>query len=191
MKNLDTPVEDGLQEVADELVSKRLGLSATVASQIDRYRRSADRDSAVSWGEAVSVFRLVGRRSDASLVYADAGRRAARHGVKRLPGITRLLLRMAPRRLRRVVGRRVSARVAADVVGARLRTERSGSRVELTRSLATEAMVEGVGCIFYASAIAELLRLLSGFEGAVAHDSCRSKGEDQCRWRTATTEGYE
>ena len=31
VKNLDTPVEDGLSEFAEELLSKRLGLSPTVA----------------------------------------------------------------------------------------------------------------------------------------------------------------
>src|SRR5437867_6310042 len=33
VRNLDTPVEDGLSEFAEELLSKRLGLSATVRSE--------------------------------------------------------------------------------------------------------------------------------------------------------------
>lgn len=191
LKNLDTPVEDGLQDVAEELVTKRLGLSSTVATQIERYRASADRDGMVSWGEAVSVFRLVGRRPDASLVYADAGRRTARHAARRLAWTTRLLLRLLPGGLRRRLGRRVARVVAREVVGVRLRSERGGSCVDLTRSLATEAVIEGTGCIFYGSALAELLRQLSGFEGAMVHDTCRARGADQCVWRTATTEGYE
>src|SRR6267154_2105117 len=37
VRNLDTPVEDGLSEFAEELLSKRLGLSATVAMQLREY----------------------------------------------------------------------------------------------------------------------------------------------------------
>ncbi len=36
LRNLDTPVEDGLEELAGEIVNKRLGLSQTVAAQIAR-----------------------------------------------------------------------------------------------------------------------------------------------------------
>ena len=43
LRNLDTPVEDGLEELAGEIVSKRLGLSATVAAQITRYQEAARR----------------------------------------------------------------------------------------------------------------------------------------------------
>ena len=41
MRNLDTPIDDGLAELAGEMVAKRLGLSTTVASQIERYRQTA------------------------------------------------------------------------------------------------------------------------------------------------------
>ena len=74
IRNLDTPVEDGLEELAEEMVVRRLGLSPTVAAQIQRYRAAAERDGAVELDEAVSVLRLVGRRPDAALVFADAGR---------------------------------------------------------------------------------------------------------------------
>src|SRR2546427_8027282 len=37
VRNLDTPVEDGLSEFAEELLSKRLGLSDTVAMQLREY----------------------------------------------------------------------------------------------------------------------------------------------------------
>ena len=35
IRNLDTPVEDGLDERSPELVAKRLGLSSTVAAHPD------------------------------------------------------------------------------------------------------------------------------------------------------------
>ena len=60
IRNLDTPVEDGLEELAEEIVVRRLGLSPTVAAQIQRYRQAADRDVAIDLDEVVSVLRLVG-----------------------------------------------------------------------------------------------------------------------------------
>ena len=59
MRNLDTPIDDGLAELAQEMVSKRLGLSSTVALQIERYREAAEKDGSIALDEAVSVFRLV------------------------------------------------------------------------------------------------------------------------------------
>ena len=47
IRNLDTPVEDGLDELAEEIVVRRLGLSPTVAAQIQRYRQAADRGGSV------------------------------------------------------------------------------------------------------------------------------------------------
>ena len=82
LRNLDTPVEDGLEELAGEIVSKRLGLSATVAAQINRYQDAAKKDGRVATDEAIAVFRLASRRPDAQLVFADAGRRAARYAAR-------------------------------------------------------------------------------------------------------------
>ena len=62
IRNLDTPLEDGLHDMAPEQDPRRLGLSATVAAQIRRYAEQVERDESVPRDEAVSVFRLVGRR---------------------------------------------------------------------------------------------------------------------------------
>ena len=43
IRNLDTPLEDGLDELSPEIVSKRLGLSPTVAAQIERYRAGGEK----------------------------------------------------------------------------------------------------------------------------------------------------
>ena len=45
VRNLDTPVEDGLSEFAAELLSKRLGLSSTVATQLAQYETMVRRDA--------------------------------------------------------------------------------------------------------------------------------------------------
>src|SRR6266571_2777901 len=75
VRNLDTPVEDGLSEFAEELLSKRLGLSATVAMQLREYEGMVRRDAPADSSHVEALLRLVGRRPDADLVFADAGRR--------------------------------------------------------------------------------------------------------------------
>ena len=61
----------------------------------------------------------------------------------------------------------------------------------LPESLATRAGADGDGCYFYGALFAELLRVLSGFEGAMLHDRCRAKGDNTCYWRAAAVEGYD
>lgn len=192
MRNLDTPIDDGLSELAQEMVAKRLGLSHTVAAQIERYRDAAAREATVPLDEAVSVFRLVARRGDAQLVFADAGRRTARHAVRRAARPLRTALRASPRRLRQRLGVRAAGRLARRVLGAEFTPLGALAEARLgDASLATRAGALGVGCSYYGAAFAELLRLLSGFEGAMLHEQCRANGASACVWRATTVEGYE
>lgn len=189
MRNLDTPIDDGLAELAQEMVSKRLGLSTTVALQIERYRETAEHDGTIALDEVVSVFRLVSRRPDAQLVFADAGRRAARMAARGAAGGT--ALRLSPRLLRRRLGVRAARRVARRIFRADLTPLGPLAEVRLQDSLATRAGAEGDGCYFYGAVFAELLRVLAGFEGAMLHDHCRARGDATCYWRAAAVEGYE
>jgi hypothetical protein len=190
MRNLDTPVEDGLDELAEELVSKRLGLSLTVAAQIERYREAARREGRIGDEEVVAVFRLVSRRADSDLVYSDAGRRTARYAARRVSGTRRALLRLAPAGLKRRFGLRAAASVADRLLHASLRPHGAAARVEMRESLATRAEAAGSGCLFYGAAFAELLRILSGFEGAMVHEGCKGRGDSTCRWSATAAEGY-
>lgn len=189
MRNLDTPIDDGLAELAQEMVSKRLGLSTTVAAQIERYREASERDDTISMDEAVSVFRLVSRRPDAQLVFADAGRRSARMAARTASGGT--ALRISPRSLRRRLGIRAARRVAERVFRAELAPLGQLAEVRLSDSLAARASAEGDGCYFYGAVFAELLRLLAGIEGAMLHDHCKARGDSNCHWRAAAVEGYD
>ena len=63
--------------------------------------------------------------------------------------------------------------------------------VRLPESLATHAGFPGTGCYFYSAVFAELLRVASGFEGAMVHEKCRGRGDDHCFWRAAEAGGYE
>ncbi len=191
IRNLDTPVEDGLDELAEEIAVRRLGLSPTVAAQIQRYRAAAEREGTVELDEVVSVVRLVGRRPDAPLVFADAGRRAARYAARSRGRSARTLARVSPMALARRVSVRAVARLARDVFGGELAAPAGGTEVRMADPLSILAMPDGTACTFYGSAYGELLRSLAAFEGAMLHERCRGRGDDACVWRSAAAEVYE
>jgi len=191
IRNLDTPVEDGLEELAEEIVVRRLGLSPTVAAQIQRYRQAADRDVAIDLDEVVSVLRLVGRRADAPLVFADAGRRAARYAARSRARPARTLARVSPAAVGRRIALRAVARLSRDVFGGDLRAKSQGSEVSMSEPISILALPDGAACAFFGSAYGELLRSLTAFEGAMLHEQCRSRGSEACVWRSAPAEFYE
>lgn len=190
LRNLDTPVEDGLEELAGEIVSKRLGLSPTVAAQIARYQETVRGSGRLDAEEALAVFRLAGRRPDAGLVFADAGRRAARHGARRAPALVRGLRMMMPGPIKRALGRRLAARTAKQILAAEMPVTAGVVEARAPMSLAIRALPGGQGCGFYGAAFGELLRIFTGFEGAMTHDRCRGRGDDGCHWRAASGGEY-
>lgn len=184
IRNLDTPLEDGLDELSPEIVSKRLGLSPTVAAQIERYRSEVE---TVGAAEAVSVFRLVGRRPDAALVFADAGRRAARYAARSAPA----LLKVAPGGIGRSMASRAARRAARAAFSADLKTPAAGAEVRMAAPLSILAWPGGEACAFYGAALGELLRTLTGFEGTMRHETCLGRGDPGCVWRAQRAETYE
>jgi hypothetical protein len=191
IRNLDTPVEDGLEELAEEIAVRRLGLSPTVAAQIQRYRQAADKGGSVDQDETVSVLRLVGRRTDAQLVFADAGRRAARYSARGRARPSRTLARVSPGGMVHRMALRSAARVARQVFGGELKARPQDLEVTMSSPLSILALPTGEACIFYGSVYQELLRGLTGFEGALIHERCRARGDAGCVWRTAVAEVYE
>jgi len=173
VKNLDTPVEDGLTEFADELLVKRLGLSSTVQMQLEEFEQLVRKDARVEASHVEALLRLVGRRPDADLVFADAGRRAARRAVKRMSGIFRLF------------GHTGARRAARAVLGAELGFEQRLPIARVTDPIAIQATPDGAACGFYGAGLVELLRLLVGYEGAMLHVACRAHGGAACEWRAA------
>jgi hypothetical protein len=190
IRNLDTPVEDGLDELAEEIAVRRLGLSPTVAAQIQRYRQTAERDGGVDADEAISVLRLVGRRADAPLVFADAGRRAARYATRVHARPAWTLSRVSAGGLARRIAQRSAGHLARRVFGGDLGSSHEGIQVRMTDSLSVTALPDGSACAFYGAAFGELLRRLTGFEGAMLHERCRARGNDACIWRSAAAETY-
>jgi len=173
VKNLDTPVEDGLTEFAEELLVKRLGLSPTVAMQLAEFEQLVRRDARVEPAHVEALLRLVGRRPDADLVFADAGRRAARRAVKRMSWVSRLF------------GHRAARRAARTVLGAELLREQRLPVARVSDPIAIQATPDGAACGFYGAGLVELLRLLVGYEGAMVHVDCRARGGTGCEWRAA------
>jgi hypothetical protein len=190
IRNLDTPVEDGLDELAEEIAVRRLGLSPTVAAQIQRYKQTAERDGAVDADEAISVLRLVGRRADAPLVFADAGRRAARYATRVHARPAWTLSRVSAGGLARRIAHRSAGHLARRVFGGDLGSSHEGIQVRMADSLSVTALPDGSACAFYGAAFGELLRRLTGFEGAMLHERCRARGNDACIWRSAAAETY-
>jgi hypothetical protein len=189
IRNLDTPVEDGLEVLAKEMVARRLGLSDTVAAQIERYRDAAERDGTVTDDELVSVLRLVGRRPDAPLVFADAGRRAARYVVR--GSGSRALVKVSPSALGQRLSRRAARRLAAACFRGELTAKGSDLEVRMLRPPSVSAMSDGSACAFYGAAYGELLRSLIGFEGTMVHECCEGRGDPACLWRAHRGGDYE
>ncbi|HET8712948.1 MAG TPA: hypothetical protein VFM23_04610 [Gemmatimonadales bacterium] len=173
VKNLDTPVEDGLTEFADELLVKRLGLSTTVQMQLTEFELLVRKDARVEPSHVEALWRLVGRRPDADLVFADAGRRAARKAVKRTFGPVKMFRRLAARR------------AARTVLGAELAWEQRLPVARVKDPIAIQATPDGSACGFYGAGLVELLRLLVGYEGAMVHVDCRARGGSTCEWRAS------
>ncbi len=191
VQNIDTPPDDGLGALADELAAKRLGLSPTVAAQVARYRERASGGSTVADEEAVAVFRLVGRRPDAVLVYADAGRRAARYAARRLGVVRRAAIAAAPGRAAVALALRATSRLAERWLLADLAVSEGSLRCAMDDSLGLRARDDGAGCQFYATAFAELLRQVGDLEWSVTHETCIGRGDRHCLWRAMRTEALE
>ena len=189
MRHLDSPRDEEAAEYVDELLKKRLGLSDTVAAQIARYELVVRRDQGVTGEELEQILRLVSRRTDATLVFADGGRRAARRAVRRLAFPTRWAARHFPRFLRRAVGYRAARRCAGEVFGASLGREGRGAVVSIAHAASVRATPDGAACAFYAAAFSELLRQLVDFDGGMVHPSCRARGDARCEWRSTVVSG--
>ena len=82
----------------------------------------------VDLDEVVSVFRLVGRRRDAGLVFADAGRRAARYAARGVGRPSRTLARVSPGGMSRRLAMRRVARLARNMFGGEMQGRSMPSR---------------------------------------------------------------
>jgi hypothetical protein len=189
MRLQDVPEPDGLDEYHVELATKRLGMSHTVERQIARYRDLAARDERVAREEVVALLRLAGRRPDADLLFADAGRRAGTVAGDRVSALMQGLHRGLPRVASGPIGQRIAGRLLRDVFGVELVRDGAGLAAEAEQPITCEARADGSACGFLGSAVAAVLRAYTGFEGAVIHERCRARGGERCRWQTTVPHG--
>ncbi len=80
-----------------------------------------------------------------------------------------------PGGLGRSIGAGAAARAAKRTLGIDLQVGESGATAEVVKPLSILALSDGAACTFYGSALAELLRVLTGFEGAMVHERCRAR----------------
>ena len=178
VRQLDQRVPEGLEEY------RRLGNSTTVAAEIERYRKLVRGGADVAAEEVAQLFRLIGRRPDAGLVFSDAGRRAANEAADGLSVASRCALRVAPSFLSRRLGLASATRIAVDVFGVNMVVDEHDGIVADADLPSAHGIPERGGCGFFGAALAELLRLLTGFDGAMVHAACRTRGDGACRWHT-------
>src|SRR3989442_6379743 len=112
------------------------------------YQLRTRQDARVDASHVEALLRLVGRRPDADLVFADAGRRASRRAVKRMYGVTRLF------------GRSAARRAARAVLGAELGFEHRFSVARVSDPIAIQATPDGTACRVYGACLVEPPRLL-------------------------------
>jgi len=178
VKRLDKTRPEGLEDY------RRLGASATVSAQIDRYKKLVRDRGLVGGSEVSQLFRLVGRRPDASLVFCQAGRSAGREALQRVPRFVRFVRGVSARPVRRRLNLAASRAIAERVFGMTVSQDPERGAVA-TAGVTHEAVGSaGVACGFYGSALAELMRSLTEFEGAVIHGTCRARGDACCSWHT-------
>src|SRR5439155_26360256 len=82
----------------------------------------------------------------------------------------------------------VAGGAARAVFGGELKREQQIPVVRVVDPMAVSATPDGSACGFYAAGFTELLRLLVGFEGAMPHTACRSRGDARCEWRAAASD---
>src|SRR5204863_208762 len=97
------------------------------------------RDAPADRSHVEALLRLVGRRPDADLVFADAGRRAARRAVRRLFVLTRLAARTGPRALGYVAARRAARAVFAGDL------RRAGRPIAVVHRIELQALADFPG----------------------------------------------
>jgi hypothetical protein len=185
VRSIDTPEDATDTEFVSDLRNKRLGLSDTVYSQIQRYTDAVRKSVRPSQDEAVALARLIGRRPDAETVFRSAGRYMAKEAYLTLSPFTRRILRKLPSMLARPIALRQARRVARRYMNGRVTRMGSSVMLEVANPVTLGVAPNAGGCLYYESAFRELLRLLVGGSGAVEHVRCAGReGEDKDQWRS-------
>lgn len=190
MRSTDTPLEMLEDEVLQQSLPRRLGLSEVVEGQIRHFRMLVDKKRPTTARQLADLFALVDRRDDAPVVFARAGRWLVRHEVTRgreRAGFAKLPVPSAIRG-------RMALRAASGLAGlvsptGTVRSERGPLAVIVEGCLPAYACGTSTGCQIITAAFGEVLRAFGvgpdlEHRDPVAHPLCESRGEACCIWRT-------
>ncbi len=179
----DTPEGDIETEFVQELRNKRLGLSDTVYLQIRRYSDAVKRGQKIPYAEASGLGTLIGRRPDADALFRSAGRILASEVYGAVPSTHRTTIKTVPGLLARPLALKHVKGISESDFGGSL--ERTGAflTLKVPHSVTVNGAPKSAGCVFYESALQELLRLLIDGGGPVEHLLCTQRGDKECEWR--------
>jgi predicted hydrocarbon binding protein len=184
VRSVDIPEgEDVDVEYVQEHRNKRLGLSDTVIAQIRRYKDAMKRNQPIAIHEASGIARLIGRRPDAESIFTRAGTIVANRIYQLISATRRQIIHLLPGFLARPLAFRQVKRAGEKYLGASVRRVGASIVVGVKESVTFESAPKGIGCLYYESALREMLRLLVNGGGMIDHVHCREKGEDICEWR--------
>lgn len=183
IRRIDTPPDHAETEYVQELRNKRLGLSDTVYLQIRRYSDAVKRGQQIPFAEVAGLATLIGRRSDADALFQSAGRILAHEVYDAIAPTTRTTMETMPGFIsRRFAFSQLKMIVERDLGGT---LERTGGflTVRIVDSVTVGGSPKSSGCVFYETALRELLRLLISGGDQVDHIHCSQSGDGACEWR--------
>jgi hypothetical protein len=184
VRSVDIPEGEDIDvEYVQEHRNKRLGLSDTVIAQIRRYKDAMKRNQPIAIHEASGIARLIGRRPDAESIFTRAGIIVANRIYQLISATRRQIIHLLPGFLARPLAFRQVKRAGEKYLGASVRRVGASIVVGVKESVTFETAPKGVGCLYYESALRELLKLLVNGGGMIDHVHCRERGEDICEWR--------
>lgn len=184
VRSVDIPEGDDVDvEYVQEHRNKRLGLSDTVIAQIRRYKEAMKHNQQIGLEEARGIARLIGRRPDAESIFIRAGTIVANRMYQLISTTTRQIIHLLPGFLARPLAFRQVKRAGEKYLGASVRRVGASIVLGIKESVTFESAPKGIGCLYYESALREMLKLLVNGGGMIDHVHCREKGEDICEWR--------
>jgi selenocysteine lyase/cysteine desulfurase len=182
VRSVDIPEGDDVEYVQEHR-NKRLGLSDTVIAQIRRYKDAMKRNQAIAVHEASGIARLIGRRADAEGIFVRAGTLVASRMYQMISATTRQIIHLLPGFLARPLAFRQLRKAAEKYFGASVRRVGASIVFGVKDSVTFGSAPRAIGCLYYESALREMLKLLVNGGGMIDHVHCREKGDDSCEWR--------
>src|SRR6476661_7373776 len=184
VRSVDIPEGDDVDvEYVQEHRNKRLGLSDTVIAQIRRYKDAMKRNQPIAIHEATGIARLIGRRWDAEGIFVKAGTLVASRMYEMISATTRQIMRILPGFLARPLAFRHLKRAGQKYLGASVQRVGGAIVFGVKESVTFGTAPKAIGCLYYESALREMLKLLINGGGMIDHVHCRERGEDICEWR--------